>query len=165
RCGTSMGEARDQVRVARALEDRPLVAAAFGRGGLGFAKARALCRAPSAAVDEELVALDKGSTTAQTEQVIRAWRRADTADDAEAAARRREEQYLTYRRTEEGRLRGRFELADELGALLVKALEAGRGELGATRKADAAASGQPEPDVKEGHHLVPEGGRRAEPPG
>src|SRR5438105_2944758 len=130
RCGSSRGEARDQVRVARALGDRPLVAAAFGRGELSFAKARALCRAPSGAVDEELVALARASTTAQLEQVIRAWRRADTADDAGKA----DKDFLTYGHTEEGRLRGRFEVADELGSLLVKALEAGRDELRQRRR-------------------------------
>jgi hypothetical protein len=42
RCGLSPVTAREQVRVARALESLPSIAEAFGRGELSYSKVRAL---------------------------------------------------------------------------------------------------------------------------
>ena len=149
RCGVSMGEARNQVRVARALEERPLVAEAFGAGEISFAKARAMSRAPSAVCDGELVDLARSSTCAHLEMVVRAWRRADVSDE-EAKARREARHGLTYGWDDEGDLSGRFHFPPDAGALLVKALQVGRDELRERRKADAAAAGEAEVSAKEG---------------
>src|SRR3954469_24652087 len=136
RCGVSLHDAHEQVRVARALDERPAVAAAFAAGEVSYAKARAMCRAPSTAIDDELVELAKSSTTAQLEEVVRAWRRADASDNVDASERRRAEQFVTSRYDDEGNLTGRYRLVGDAGALFLKALEAGREEL---RSADADA--------------------------
>src|SRR3954466_1243863 len=43
-CGISLGTARDHVRTARRLRDRPLIAQAMERGELSYSKVRALMR-------------------------------------------------------------------------------------------------------------------------
>src|SRR4051794_27172573 len=68
RCGTSMGEARAQVEVARALVERPVVAEAFSSGKISFAKTKAIVTAPSSDIDDELVQLAKATTAAQLER-------------------------------------------------------------------------------------------------
>src|SRR5688572_20762315 len=42
--GLSLGAAREQVRVARRLEDLPEVAAAYGAGRISYSKVRAITR-------------------------------------------------------------------------------------------------------------------------
>src|SRR6266542_1145173 len=45
-CGLSVRAARDHVRVARGLLERPLIRSAFASGELSYSKIRALTRAP-----------------------------------------------------------------------------------------------------------------------
>ena len=51
----SPGTAREKVRVARALFDLPLTAAAFQSGELSYSKARALTRIATPETEERLV--------------------------------------------------------------------------------------------------------------
>ena len=55
RCGIDLGAARERVRVARRLVEVPLITAAFSRGELSYAKARALTRVANDANEAELL--------------------------------------------------------------------------------------------------------------
>ena len=57
RCALLPRTAREHVRVARCLQELPLVGAAFARGELSYAKVRALTRVATADSDEELLKL------------------------------------------------------------------------------------------------------------
>jgi hypothetical protein len=57
RCALLPRAAREHVRVARRLEELPLVHAAFSRGELSYAKVRALTRVAESESEEELLEL------------------------------------------------------------------------------------------------------------
>ena len=52
KCGIGMGAAREKVRVARALEDLPIVSAAMECGALSYSKVRAITRVACSNTEE-----------------------------------------------------------------------------------------------------------------
>jgi hypothetical protein len=70
RCSIAPGPAREHVRVARRLQEMPVVRAAFARGELSYSKVRALTRVEAVEREEELVALALVSTAAQLERIV-----------------------------------------------------------------------------------------------
>lgn len=70
KCGMSIGTARTHVRVARALEDLPVVAAAFAAGELSFSKVRALSRLRGPFDEAELVEQAKWATASQLDRIV-----------------------------------------------------------------------------------------------
>jgi hypothetical protein len=84
RIGLSPSAAREQVRVARRLEELPAVAAAFAAGCISYSKVRAVTRIaePDDAID--WVDLARHSSAAQLEKIVRGVRRARANEAAEA---------------------------------------------------------------------------------
>ncbi len=126
RCSVAPRSAREKLRVARRLEELPLVRASFRRGELTYSKVRAITRVASPEVEAELVELARHATAAQVERLAGAYRRAVTVDEAEELHRRHR---LSYTWEADGSLSLRGTLAPEEGALLLRALDAGRDEL------------------------------------
>ena len=124
RTGLDLGAAREKLRVATALADLNHVSAAMARGQLSYSKVRALTRVASPATEARLLAVALCSTAAQVERLVRAWRRVDR--DAQPDA----EQVLLASRTlsmqvdEDGMVVLRGRLPPEVGALLLRAVEA-----------------------------------------
>ena len=124
RTGLDLGAAREKLRVAAALADLNHVSAAMARGQLSYSKVRALTRVASPATEARLLAVALCSTAAQVERLVRAWRRVDR--DAQPDA----EQVLLASRTlsmqvdEDGMVVLRGRLPPEVGALLLRAVEA-----------------------------------------
>ena len=127
RTGISLGPAREKVRVARALPSLSLIPAAFARGELSYSKVRALTRIASAENEEKLLDFARHGATAHVERMVRHWRRLDRGDASEAA--RAERRGLSVRLTDDGSYEVRGRLNPEVGALLVKALEAAEDRL------------------------------------
>ncbi len=80
RLGMSLGAARERVRVGHALRQLPTIAAAFGDGQLSYCKVRALTRVATPETESELLEIGLGTTGAQCERVVRAWRTVLTAE-------------------------------------------------------------------------------------
>ena len=80
RLGMRLGAAREHVRVGHALRELPAIATAFGAGQLSYCKVRALTRVATPATESELLEIGLGTTGAQCEQVVRAWRTVLTAE-------------------------------------------------------------------------------------
>ena len=74
RTGIEMGAAREKVRVARAIPNLPLLAAALQRGEISYAKVRALTRIATPENEVKLLAVAHHGTAAQVERLVRAWR-------------------------------------------------------------------------------------------
>jgi Domain of unknown function (DUF222) len=74
-CGLDLRSARDKVRVARALEDLPLIRAAFAAGTISYSKVRAITRVATPATEADLVMLAGSSTGAQLDRIVAAYRR------------------------------------------------------------------------------------------
>ena len=125
KCQMTAGTAREHVRVARALQDLPVIRAEFGAGRLSYAKVRALTRIAVPATEAGLAELAGPMTGNQLERFARAHRQVSSADDAGARVRRR----LAWRFEDDGSLAGTFRLPPLAGAVLLKALRAAAGDL------------------------------------
>ena len=151
RVGLDLGTARERVRVARALGDLPRLAAALVRGELSYAKVRALTRVATPETESRLLGVGRAGTAAHVERIVRGWRLVDRHAEARESKRQHERRGLHVRHDEDGSVVIRGRLTPEVGALLVKALEAAgdvlyerrRKEEAATRPVDRALSPPP----------------------
>jgi hypothetical protein len=124
RTGIDLHAAREQVRTARALASLPLTSAAMQRGELSFSKARALTRRATGDNEGELLELAKGATAADLERMLRAWRLGTREDEAEREHRRHESRCLSIVPDDDGMYVIRGRLTPEVGALLMRTIEA-----------------------------------------
>ncbi len=141
RCAITPGSAREQVRVARAIRDLPLIRSAFARGELSYSKVRALTRVADHESEGDLLELARHATAAQLERMVRAARRVSAA---EAEAAHRDSYVRWYWDDDDGCLHLDAKLPPEDGAIFLRALEAARDSLAQLHddRGDAAA---PEP--------------------
>ncbi|MBI2215817.1 MAG: DUF222 domain-containing protein [Candidatus Rokubacteria bacterium] len=126
RVGLDMGAARERVRVARALETLPRLAEALARGEVSYAKVRAITRVATADTEERLLAVARAGTAAHVERIVRGWRRVDRQAEAEESARQHASRALHVFHDDDGTVVLRGRLAPEVGALLLRALDAAR---------------------------------------
>jgi hypothetical protein len=143
RTGIDLGAAREKVRAARALEELPLTSAAMSRGELSFSQVRALSRAATADTEAELLELARGTTTAQLERMVRAWKKGCGEDEATRERERHESRTLSVFPDDDGMYVVRGLLTPEVGALLMRAIEAASDALYRAGGA-AKAAGAPE---------------------
>ena len=129
RTGMDMGAAREKVRAARALEDLPEIGASMARGELSFSKVRALTRVANAENESDLLELAQGTTAHQLERVIRAFRRGSREDEEERERRLHESRSFSVFPDEEGMYLVKGRLPAEVGALLMRAVEAASDQL------------------------------------
>ena len=124
RTGIDLGAAREKVRVAHALAALPRISATMQRGAISYAKVRALTRV--ATPDNEAALLDfaQAGTAAQTERLVRAWRRVDDLAAAEQEESRHLHRYLSTWLDDDGMVVIRGRLTPEVGAVVQRALEA-----------------------------------------
>ena len=127
RTGVSLGPAREKVRVARRLPSLSLIPEAFAKGEISYSKVRALTRIADAENEAELLDFARHGTTAQVERLIREWRRIDRGEASRAV--RAERRGLSVWPTDDGGYEVRGRLEPEVGALLLKALEAAEDRL------------------------------------
>lgn len=126
RVGLDPGAARERVRVARALGTLPALAEALARGELSYAKVRALTRVATPETEARLLAVGRAGTAAHVERIVRGWRHVDRRAEAREAARQHLGRALHVYQGDDGMVVLRGRLTPEVGALLLRALEAGR---------------------------------------
>ena len=136
RVGLAPGAAREHVRVARALGTLPGLAAALARGELSYAKVRALTRVATPETEARLLAVGRAGTAVHVERIVRGWRRVDRQAEAREAARQHAGRALHVYQDEDGTVVLRGRLAPEVGALLLRALDAARETLYRRRRAN-----------------------------
>ena len=124
RTGLDLGAAREKLRVAAALAELPHISAAMACGRLSYSKVRALSRVASPATEARLLAVACGSTAAQVERLVRGWRQADQAAQADGEQVRLASRMLSTQVDEDGMLVLRARLTPEVGAVLLRAVEA-----------------------------------------
>jgi hypothetical protein len=125
RCALTPRAAREHVRVARCLARLPRIHDVFARGGLSFAKVRALTRVATPETEEELIELAEVHTASQLERTLRCYRRVSTAE----AREQQEQAGIGVFWNLDGSLEIHGRLAPEDGAVLLRALEAQRDRL------------------------------------
>ncbi|HUF93635.1 MAG TPA: DUF222 domain-containing protein [Candidatus Limnocylindria bacterium] len=126
RVGLDIGAAREKVRVAHALGTLPGLARALASGELSYSKVRALTRVATPETEERLLAVGRAGTAEHVERIVRGWRRVDRIAENREAARRQRSRALHVYADEDGMIVVRGRLTPEVGALLLRALEAGR---------------------------------------
>jgi len=126
RTGLELGAAREKVRVARALGELPLLSDAMRCGELSYSKVRALTRVATVDNEAELLEFSRAGTAAHVETLVRAWRRVDRQDELEHEHEnlRHASRYLQAYTDEDGMVVLRARLDPEVGAAVLKALEA-----------------------------------------
>ena len=124
RTGLDLGAAREKLRVAAALAELPHIAAAMACGRLSYSKVRALSRVAAPATEARLLAVACGSTAAQVERLVRGWRQADQAVQADGEQVRLASRMLSTQVDDNGMLLLRARLTPEVGAVLLRAVEA-----------------------------------------
>ena len=128
-CGIAPGPAREQVRVARRLEELPLIRAAFAEGELSYSKVRALTRVENIEREQDLLDLARHATASQLERIVRGYRGVVAAE--RAAAGGHPERWVHVAHDDDGALLLNARLPAEEGALILAALDAARDQLAA----------------------------------
>jgi len=144
RTGIDLGAAREKVRAARALVDLPRTSAAMARGELSFSKVRALTRIATPETEGDLLDLARGATTAQVERMVRAWKRGSAKDEAEWERTLYESRRLSIFPDDDGMYVVKGRLTAEVGALVMRAIEAASDALYREERARAEAATEPE---------------------
>jgi len=123
-CGIDLGAAREKVRVAHALTKLPQIAAAMARGVLSYSKARALTRVACAQTETYFLEIALHGTAAHVEKLVQGYRRAKEAAELSREAEQQATRQLSYFYDTDGSLVLKARLPAEIGALVLKALEA-----------------------------------------
>jgi hypothetical protein len=139
RVGLAPGSARERVRVARALGSLPAVTAALEGGQVSYAKVRALTRVATPETEARLLAVARAGTAVHLERIVQGWRQVDRRTEARKAARQHVGRALHIYPDADGTLVLRGRLAPEVGALLLRALDAARETLYQRRRAGAVS--------------------------
>ena len=147
KCAIAARTAREQVRVARALEQLPLAAAAFGRGELSYAKVRAMARVAGVVAEDELMNLATAATAAQLERILGTFARYHERETKEPERRQR----LSCEWDDDGMLRISGLLPPEDGAVVTAALAASAKQRRAAQRAAKRAAPEAEGGSAEPH--------------
>ena len=100
------------------------ISAAMSRGELSYSKARALTRVVCAHTEEYFLSIALHGTAAHVEKLVRHYRRAKEAQELSREARQQAARSVTYFYDEDGSLVLKGRLPAEIGALVIKALDA-----------------------------------------
>jgi hypothetical protein len=123
KCGIAMGAARERVRVAHALADLPKVSAAMASGALSYSKVREITRVGNAANEDYLLMIAAHGTASHVENLVRAYRRCQEAEELSREQRQQESRRVSFRYDDDGSLVLTCRLPAEAGAVVMKALD------------------------------------------
>lgn len=122
-CGIGPVAAREKVRVARALETLPEIAAAFAKGELSYSKVRAMTRVATAANEAVLLHVALHGTANHVEKLVRKYRWTQRRDGALLAQKQHEQRCVSYFFDIDDEFILTARLPREIGAIVCKALE------------------------------------------
>lgn len=155
KCGIDLGAAREKVRVARALCELPLIRAAFCAGKVSYSKVRAMTRVASIDNEQYLLMIACHGTAAHVEQLVRGYRRARRLEDNATANEVYAKREVRWYWDEDGSFVLNAQLPAEVGAVVLKAIEA------ALEKADVRSSAE-SVSAETSHATEPFAARRAD---
>ena len=129
RVGLAPGAAREKVRVARALAELPVMSEAMRQGELSYSKVRALTRVATPQNEERLLGFAQAGTAHHVERVVRAWRGIDARKELQRDTARHGKRYFRIYTDDDGMVIIRGRLTPEVGAVVMRALEAAQDKL------------------------------------
>ena len=157
-CGIDLGAAREKVRVAHALEKLPRIAAAMSCGQLSYSKTRALTRVACENTEEYFLSIALHGTAAHVEKLVRYYRRAKESEELSREAQQQAARLVSYSYDQDGSLILKARLPPEMGALVLKALDAALKDVSAETSEPEKSKGYPSRGVQRADAL----GRMAE---
>jgi Domain of unknown function (DUF222)/HNH endonuclease len=128
-CGIDLGAAREKIRVAHALDKLPRIGAAMARGELSYSKVRAVTRVACPATEDYFLSIALHGTAHHVETLVRCYRRAREAEELSREARQHAHRRVMYCYDEDGSMILKASLPAEVGALLLRALDAAVDEM------------------------------------
>ena len=124
RIGIHLGPARERLRTALALQELPQTSEAMEKGELSFTKVRALTRVAKPENEEVLLDLARSCSAAHLERMVRAWKTLDRKSEITAEQIRHRSRRFSAFVDDDGMVVVRGRLDPEVGALLMRAVEA-----------------------------------------
>ena len=149
RTGRTLAAARENVRVAHALEELPLTAEVMKSGQLSYTKVRTMTRVATPETEATLLEYARSTSAARLEWLARGWKTLSRDGELTAEEVRHRSRTFSVAIDADGMYVVRGRLEPEVGAVLMRAIEAAsdalyRGEDGEARprngqrRADAA---------------------------
>ena len=124
RIGIKIGPARERVRAARALEKLPQTADALREGSISYAKVRALTRVATPDSEAKLLEFARIGSAAKLERMVRMWRKLSRDEELTAEQARHRSRAFSVFVDGDGMYVVKGRLEPEVGAVLMKAVEA-----------------------------------------
>ena len=154
RTGTKIGPARERVRAARALENLPQTAAALQAGRLSYAKVRAITRVATPESEGALLEFARAGSAARLEQMVRLWKQLSREGELTAEQARHRSRAFSVFVDGDGMYVVKGRLEPEVGAMLMRAVEAAadalyRREKDAEEKSAGEKVGEDSPKPKQ----------------
>ena len=143
--GIKRTTANEKVRAARALERLPLISDAMARGQLSFTKVRALTRAATPENEAELLEFGRACSAAHLERLVRGWKTLSRCDEAQQERIRHTRRCFSVFPDEDGMYVVKGLLSPEVGAMLMRAVEAAGDALFVEGSMDGGEAETPEP--------------------
>ncbi len=122
--GITIGPARERVRAARALENLPQTADALREGTISYAKVRALTRVATPASEAELLEFARAGSAARLERMVRMWKKLSRDEELTAEQARHRSRTFSMFVDGDGMYVVKGRLEPEVGAVLMRAVEA-----------------------------------------
>ncbi|MYC97787.1 MAG: DUF222 domain-containing protein [Gammaproteobacteria bacterium] len=146
--GIKIGPARERVRAARALENLPQTAGALREGSISYAKVRALTRVATPESEAKLLEFARAGSAANLEQMVRMWKKLSRDEELTAEQARHRSRTFSVFVDGDGMYVVKGRLEPEVGAVLMRAVEAAsdalfRGEGGANDARPGAKARDP----------------------
>ena len=128
-CGTTIGVAREKVRVARALPELPKISNSFSKGRVSYSKVRAMTRVATPKNEEYLLNIAHHGTAAHIEKLVSNYRRGKRLEILYEENNRHAHRELSWYMDDDGMWVFKGKFTAEQGALIKKALEGAMDEL------------------------------------
>ena len=124
RIGIKIGPARERVRTARALAGLPQTAEALRDGRISYTKVRALTRVATPASEGELLEFAQAGSAARLEGMVRMWKKLSREGELTAEEARHRSRAFSVFVDGDGMYVVKGRLEPEVGAMLMRAVEA-----------------------------------------
>ena len=124
RTGRMLGTARENVRVAHALEDLPLTSAEMKTGSISYTKVRTMTRVATPDTEATLLEYARTGSAAKLERIVRGWKHLSRDGELTAEEARHQSRAFSVAIDGDGMYVMRGRLEPEVGAVLMRAIEA-----------------------------------------
>ena len=125
RIGIQPGAARERLRTALALEQLPETSEAMKNGEISFTKVRALTRVATPENEATLLDFARAGSAANLERMVRGWKTLDRKSELTAEQIRHRSRQFSAWVDDDGMVVVKGRLDPEVGALLMRVVEAG----------------------------------------